>query len=66
MAAAKRVDHGLRQADFLAHPDMRGLHVVAAPVGRDHDDDHLDFARRQRRALVEVGADLLHAGGDGR
>src|SRR5262249_53603761 len=36
------------------------------PVPRDDENPDLDLAGRERAALVEIGADMLHAGRDGR
>src|SRR5262245_25497906 len=60
-AGHERVDGLLRQAHALALTDMGLADVVAVPMPCDHQDADLDLARRQRAALVEKGADVLHS-----
>src|SRR6476620_933306 len=66
LAGEDRVDGLLREAGGLALADMRLPDVVALTVLRDHQNADLHLALRQRRELVEEGADPLHAAGDGR
>jgi len=60
------IDDLLAETNGLAHLDMRLADIVGVPVLRDNENADLDLALRQRALLVQIGADVLHAAGDGR
>src|SRR5262249_7827507 len=60
-AGEDRIDRLLREARRQAFANMRLADVVGLPMLGDYQDADLDLALAERRALIEKGADLLHA-----